>query len=270
MTAAAASSSSLFVTTVLRDRVVLPADRVCKGLEATVLARLKDRFEGICSHHGYIRRGSIALERCSQGQVRVFSLNGDVEFIVHFSAEVCNPCNGTVVEGRVVNTNRFGIMAVVSVDDALTGEKLPVLEAIVVRGGIDGSGPDPRMDAVQVGHVVRIEILGKRYQLNDTKIPVVARLALDDAPGAPDDRADAADDVHAFMKATGDDDEDALALEGSDVDDDASEPGDYDSDDDAGNEVDDADEDEDMFDEDADADGANSEAGSSSEDDDYL
>ncbi len=110
--------------------------------------------------------------------MRPFTLNGDVEFAATFMADVLNPPPGTIVEARVVNTNRLGVMAVVSDEES----EQPLMEIIVVKGGIRGTEDDPRLDNVNIGQVIRVEVVGKRFQLNDTKISVVGRLARDEAP----------------------------------------------------------------------------------------
>ncbi len=157
----------------LVERVVLQPSELTTNFRAIIQERLAKRLEGVCSHHGLVRRGSIRTVACQGGRVRSFSLNGDVEFAVTFDAQVANPARGDVVEARVTSTNKLGVLATVLDPESLD----PVLEIVLVRNGIRGTKPDPTLESVVVGQSMLVEIVGRRYQLNDTKISAVGMIA---------------------------------------------------------------------------------------------
>lgn len=176
----AAAEAILYTPLLLREKIVLKPESLHSEFEADILAILKRKYEGICSHNGYIKPDSIEIATVSPGHVRSFSLNGDTEYKVTFRAKICSPCNGSVLEARVISINRLGIMAVV--DDPDTGAQ--ILEIVVIRG-FDGvkvnvADVDRRIDLVQVGHRLRIEVMGKRFQLGDRKITVVGKIVFED------------------------------------------------------------------------------------------
>lgn len=173
-----------FATVPLREKIVLHPASLTSRVNDVVFQRLKNKFEGICSHHGYIRKDSIRVTSMSQGQVRAFSLNGDVEFVVDFSADICNPCKGSFLRARVVNINRFGVLAEVSIDEDDLENRSTIMEVVVPRVHVSSLVQDDqqqddsaKIDALQVGMMIGVEVLGKRFQLNDRKLSVLGRLA---------------------------------------------------------------------------------------------
>ena len=227
--------ADIFTRIAIKETIVLKPNKLDQDYQSSVLQIIKERFEGICSHNGYIRPGSIELVAVTMGQVRAFSLNGDVEFGVQFKADVCSPCNGMLVMAKVVNINRLGIMAVVNSD----GADKPILEIVIVRGfdgaKVDGTLVDPRIDAVQIGHVINVEVLGKRFQLNDKKISIIGRIVFEKIEDVKMSDPNAQDDDSAvFMEDVVEEDDEILTVdENSDSDKDDDDESELDVDDEA-------------------------------------
>jgi hypothetical protein len=116
---------------------------------------------------------------------------------------VCNPVIGSVVRAKVVNQNKFGILAEV----AINGTD-PVLEIIITKMVEQG---EPALGNINVGDMINVEILKKKFELGDEKIKNVGRITSSPMAGG-DARADGGDD----------DDEDAL-IDQDDVDEEVAE-----------------------------------------------
>lgn len=170
--------SGFFSRLTLRENVVLKPRQMDKNYRDAIVQILRRKYEGLCSHNGYILPGSIDLVDESEGVLRHFSLNGDTEFATRFTADVCCPCIGMIVRAKVVNINKLGIMLVVNDHTDHT-----VLEIIVVKG-FDGakmtSDIDKRLDDVQIGQEFDVEVLGRRFCLNDRKISIVGTIIFND------------------------------------------------------------------------------------------
>lgn len=174
----------VFVKSILTDRVRLSPEDVTTEFKEKVSSIIRSRVEGKCSRHGYIKPSSTEVLKISPGSLRMFSLNGDVIYTVVFKALVCNPVIGSVVSARVTNTNKFGILAEVTLmsDD---GVRHTVMEIIVAKQGAIRSEVD--MTRVQLNDVVNIEILGKKFELNDKRISAIGRIVTSGVVGgAPD------------------------------------------------------------------------------------
>lgn len=166
--------AGLFVRSLLRDTILLKPQHVGSNYREVLQHRLRSQFEGVCSRHGYVLPGSVVVHRVAPGQVEAISLNGDVRYDVQYYASVCNPAIGTVVGARVVNSNRFGVLAQSGVQHA-DGEFLPVLECIVTRQVLGGMASEVDLDDLVPGREVWVEILGKKFELNDVKVSIVGR-----------------------------------------------------------------------------------------------
>lgn len=170
---------SIFMRVPLREKIVVQPSALTRDVDKVIAERLVHKFEGICAHHGYIRPGSIQIFNTSHGKVRNFSLNGDVEYVLDFYADICNPPKGTVLNAYVVNMNRYGALAEVYMETETDNvpQRTTIMEIILPRNGMSEASPE--IDGLNIGMKVAIVIIGKRSTLNDTKLSVLGRLATD-------------------------------------------------------------------------------------------
>lgn len=167
------STNDFFIKTLLTDKVKLQPQYLCKNVENVLYRILARKFEGTCSYHGYIKSGSIKISRISMGQIQAFSLNGDVVYTVTYHAEVCNPSIGSIVKAKVVNMNKFGILAECSIE--INNRNVPILEIIIAKNTVEIVS-EVDFEAIAIGQDIFVEILGKKYELNDKKISVVGKI----------------------------------------------------------------------------------------------
>jgi DNA-directed RNA polymerase subunit E'/Rpb7 len=168
----------LFVQSIIRDVLLLKPHQLGSNFRAVIQATLRRANEGLCSRHGWILPGSVALRRVGDGHVEASTLNGDVRFAVQYSAEVCNPPVGAVVPARVVGSNKFGLLAHSGVTRP-DGTFLPVLEIIITK--MPSGEADSRLhslvalDGLGPGAEIWVEVLGRKFELNDDRISVIGR-----------------------------------------------------------------------------------------------
>lgn len=177
------------VRAVLRDFVKLHANEIGSNFRQIIQTKLCQMSEGICTRHGYILPGSIKVISTSLGRMDGASLNGAAVYEAEYEAVLYNPSIGSRVVARVVNINRFGILAHshmtsnssterINVEEGLLAASKPrdVLEIIVAKQGGAALASDVDVEGVRIGDMVTVEILGKRFELNDTKISVVGKI----------------------------------------------------------------------------------------------
>ncbi len=157
--------ASVFVRVQLNEKIKLEPAFISKGYKDEILKRLKAKVEGICTRHGYIKPDSIEIYKVGTGRVELIGLNGNTQFDVYFFADVCNPLLGSIIKCKVSNINKFGILA----------EAGNILEAIVAKNSVSIQS-DIDLDKVRIGDEVFVEVLGKKYELNDKKISLIARI----------------------------------------------------------------------------------------------
>lgn len=263
---------NIFIRVQLCEKVKLEPAFISKSYKEEVLKRLKAKVEGICTKHGYIRPDSIEIYKICTGRVELIGLNGNTIFDVYFFADVCNPLLGSIVRCQVSNINKFGILA----------EAGNIIEAIIAKNSVSIQS-DVDLERVRIGDEVFVEVLGKKYELNDKKISLIARIVR-----SPDvARASASSSSKKQVYAEEDEEEqeqEARLMEGgadnSDDDEDRSSDDEASDDDESGDESDEGDDDADNNDEDQEdgdemeggADNASDKDGNffSDEDDDYF
>lgn len=164
---------AIFVKSLLNDKVKLHPYQLNKDSLQHILDILKQKYEGICSHHGYIKPGSIKIYKCSLGNVLAVSLNGDVEYKIQYYADVCNPMIGSTIPTTVASMNKFGILAQAGFND--NSKLIPIIDMIVVRATADPQAV-LHMDTLVKGDHINVEIVGKKFQLGDKKISAIGKL----------------------------------------------------------------------------------------------
>jgi DNA-directed RNA polymerase subunit E'/Rpb7 len=134
--------------------------------------KLSQQLEGKCSRYGYIRTGSVQIDKISPGTIRQASLNGDVVYAILFKADVFNPLPGTCVSATVKGMNRFGILASVLHDQE------EVMNIIITRQSTIESNAQV-MAALKVGSEVNVEVIARKYGANDQVITAIGRVQAD-------------------------------------------------------------------------------------------
>ena len=71
----------------------------------------------------------------------------------------------------------MGILAESSIE--LNDNKIPILDIIIPIRSV-GIISEVNLDNLQIGNVIKIEVVGKKYQLNDKKISIIGRVISSD------------------------------------------------------------------------------------------
>lgn len=159
---------SVFVPFCLQDRVHVEGRYINRNARETVVNKLKNGIEGICSKHGLIRTGSVGVRFISLGILSAEN-GGGATFNVTFDAEVCNPRIGSTVKCRVENINNIATFA-----SNAEGDR--VVEMIIPPRPQEFTHVFPYED-LQVGHVVKVCVVGKRFHLGQQKIVCAGQIA---------------------------------------------------------------------------------------------
>lgn len=163
--------ADIFTECLLTDKVSLSAIMLNENFNDRILRVLKERYEAKCSCHGYIRRNSIKIFKIGAGHVQMVSLNGDVCFAVEFTADVCLPVVGCIVKATVKNMNRFGVLCDV------TRDKDTIMEIIIAKNSSELKS-ELNLDDLKIGDAVNVEIMGRKFEINDKKISIIGRVVV--------------------------------------------------------------------------------------------
>lgn len=183
----------LCIRSLLTEKIKLEPVYLTQNFKNEILNRLKLKIEGVCSKHGYIRKGSIELYKITPGCIEILSLNGNINYNVAFYADVCNPLVGNIIKGaKVVNMNRFGILAEARLleDQYATS----VLEIIIAKNSVNILS-EIDLEEIQINQEVNVEVIGKKYNLGDKKISIIGRIVKEPIKKEPKYLSNTEDDV---------------------------------------------------------------------------
>ena len=176
-------------------------------LENNILNRLKQKYEGVCSKFGYIKSDSIRVASVNEGIVESSTFHGYVNFRVVFTALICNPPINSVVQCVVKNINSFGILCTTGFREGNTIHN--ILNVIVPKQNMNIGIDQSHLENIKINDRINVEILGKKYILNNKSINVFGKIV--DINETGDVRYDA--DELEKKTALPDDEEDGDELE---------------------------------------------------------
>lgn len=162
---------SVFVKSVIFDNVKLHPSKLTKNLRQNILKELSDKLEGKCSSHGYIKKNSIEIKKLSSGSIELHTFNGYIIYNVEFIANICNPSIGSILSGKVQRKNKFGIM--VQIKDDMDYD---IISIVIPLHTINVNNSEINPDNIQIGDILKIQIEGKRFEINDTQMSAVGKI----------------------------------------------------------------------------------------------
>ena len=155
-----------------------------RNIQASLLAQLRMKYEGICVAEGYIQRRSITVVEHSLGRINY--IKGGLDYTVKFQADICMPHPGQVFRMPVVLKSKLGIHA----------ESTPI-KALLPRDLHIGIAD---FENVSEKEEIEFEVVGARFQQGDETIVVLGKLLKIIQPAAPN-AEEAAVEVNEPMMA---------------------------------------------------------------------
>lgn len=195
-----------FFDTILSDTVKVHPACLHKKLHSQILKLLRTKYEGVCSRFGYINENSVEIIEVGKGMVEIHTFHGYVLYNVKFRAAICNPAIGSLMVADVVSMNSFGILCASAYTHA--GPKRTNIVDIIVPRQVNDMMSDPvHLNNVKVGDKLNIEIIGKKYQLNHTRISTIGKVVERQLESSGTTRKDSLDTLNSNMNTVDSDNE---------------------------------------------------------------
>lgn len=150
----------LFERRELVRTVHIDAKFLQRNIQASLLAQLRHKYEGLCVAEGYLQRRSITIVDHSLGRTNL--IKGGLDYTVRFQADVCFPHPGQVYRLPVTLKSKIGIHAEQTPIKALLPRDLHI-------GNVD-------FDTLKEKEEVELEVVGARFQQGDDSIVVLGKL----------------------------------------------------------------------------------------------
>ena len=143
------------------------------SIDETLLEKLKDKIEGKCDSFGYIKPDSARILKRSMGQCQPGQFNGNCNYKIAYSVEVCNPVEGMIIKCVVKNINKMGLFC-----EMADISPSPLSLILAKQHHMDDS--KEAFDNVKINDVINVKGVGKKFNYNDTIISCIGKLRHDD------------------------------------------------------------------------------------------
>ena len=156
-----------FKESILSTNIQLRPFEYNQSIDDILLEKLKKKVEGKCDKNGYIKPGSASIIKRSIGNLLQSQFNGNCTFKIWYKILCCNPVEGMVVKCSVLNRNKMGIFC------ELYNENPSPLTIILAK---QHHLREERYEDIKVGSCIDVEIVGIKFEYNDTQISCIGRL----------------------------------------------------------------------------------------------
>lgn len=163
------STSNIYNKNILKTKIKIKATQLNKNYKKYILLKLQKEYEGIFTKFGLIKKESIEIVKISLGKLEQNSFEGNIIYNVQFKADLCNPTIGSIILCNVINLNNFGILCTAKDGDDSIIEVIVPKKSLAIKSDID-------LNTIKQNDKVYIEIMGKKQELNDTKIKCIGKI----------------------------------------------------------------------------------------------
>lgn len=153
---------NIFFKCILTKKIIVQSKYLNENINQYIFEHLKNKVEGICINEGYIKPDSIVILKKSIGMLLGSKFTGDITYNIAYTADVCNPVIGNVLECKVKFINKLGIL----------GNNGPI--TIIV--GKQFHTNDESLSHIKENDIIKVEVIAKKFSLNDKEIKIIAKL----------------------------------------------------------------------------------------------
>jgi len=152
----------------LKEKIVLSPYQLTNNTDLLLENILKIKIGNKCIKEGFVDKNSIEILKRSIGKINSSFLDGSITYHIVYKAKICNPKKGDIINVEVVDINKMGIL----------GKMGTTPLNIVIPKQLHKNREEFKKirDIENTKYIVSAEIIGKRYDLNDTTIFVIAKL----------------------------------------------------------------------------------------------
>jgi len=151
----------IYFNCTLLKRVVVPSKHLNTNIDIYINDYIKKNVEGQCIHEGYVKPDTVSILKKSIGCLLGSNFTGDITYDICYTAQVCNPVVGNVIECKVKFVNKMGILASNGPITVIIGRQFHL---------------NNELDKISRDDVIKVEVVAKTFSLKDTEIKVVAKL----------------------------------------------------------------------------------------------
>jgi DNA-directed RNA polymerase subunit E'/Rpb7 len=153
---------NIYFNTVLTKKLLIQSKHLDENIDEYINTVLKKKIEGKCVDEGYIKPDTTKIIKKGVGMLLGSRFTGDITYNIAYTAEICNPVVGNIIDCKVRFVNKLGLL----------GNNGPI--TIIV--GKQFHDAEEEINNIKEGDIVKVEVIAKKFSLNDTEIKIIAKL----------------------------------------------------------------------------------------------
>ena len=153
---------NIFFKSILTKKIIIKSKYLNENINEYVNDYLKNKVEGICISEGYIKPDTVVILKKSIGMLSGSKFTGDITYEILYTADICNPVIGNILDCKVKFINKLGIL----------GNNGPI--TIII--GKQFHSNDEVLSKIKENDIVKVEVIAKKFCLNDKEIKIIAKL----------------------------------------------------------------------------------------------
>ena len=155
---------NIYCKSLISRKIHLDFKDVDKNIVRTLEKKLKQDLEGKCCNEGYIKVDSIQVISYSNGELS----SNKIIYNVVFQCLITNPVESMIILCNVKSITKVGIRAELKSDDSIS--------PYIIFIARDHHYTNELFSKVKENDVIKVKILGQRFELNDKFISVIGQL----------------------------------------------------------------------------------------------
>jgi len=156
---------------ILNTNININSNELIKDIDGLILHKLKEKYENICTQHGYILGDSINLINRELGNIKTIDNNSYISYVVNYTADIIYPTEGEIIEVIVDRVNKMGVISYIN-NSKNDFENSPLI-VIIPNEYFTDSTRD--INSITKNQKIKVEILSIRIKYGNSKIQIVAK-----------------------------------------------------------------------------------------------
>jgi DNA-directed RNA polymerase subunit E'/Rpb7 len=160
---------NIYFNSLLTKKIHIESRYLDENIDNYIEKYLKNKVEGSCIDEGYVEHDTVKIITKSVGSLLGSRFTGDVTYNIAYSANICNPVIGNVIDCKVKFINKVGIL----------GNNGPL--TILVPRQIQDENDN--INKINENDIIKVEVIAKKFYLNSKEIKIVGKIWSEDNEG---------------------------------------------------------------------------------------
>ena len=152
---------NLYTPAIIQEKIKIPFSKVSNNMTRFFESYAEKKIERKCRNEGYVRSGSSSVISYSTGLLT----SDSIIYNVVYSVDVCFPYENMEIDCKIKNITKIGIRAIIS------EQNNPIILFISREHNQEKDFDDYKED-----QIIKVKVLGHRFELNDEYISVIGEL----------------------------------------------------------------------------------------------